>query len=250
MKANNAVVLITGANRGIGSAFVKEFLKAGAKKIYLGIRRQETIAALPEDKSQKLVPLLLDVTNSDHIRMASYKAKDVTILVNNAGVLHKGNLLDAHRMNDALHEMKVNYFGTLEMTRAFAPILKVNGGGAIINMSSIAGLVPMPHMPTYSTSKAAVHFLTLETRMELFLQGTAVVGVYPDLVDTDMAATAATHKIKPARVALETIRGLEAGETHIFPDPFLKDIYAVLHNRSEYIADIAKTTEPLTAQAA
>lgn len=237
MKIKNSIVLVTGANRGIGKAFVEELLVAGAKKVYLGVRDPSNIAEFVKINPRKRVPLLLDVTDSEHIKNAAHNARDVTILINNAGVLHGGCLQDKMRMDQAHHEMGVNYFGTLSMIRAFAPILKANGGGAIINIASIAGLVPMQHMPTYSASKAAIHFLTMEARMELARQGTFVVGVYPGPVDTDMAKTYGQSKIKPSRVAQETICGFEEGETQIFPDPFLKNIYAVLHNHAEYVAE-------------
>lgn len=250
MKVRDSVVLITGANRGIGRAFAEEFLKSGAKKIYLGVRQPETVASFVSHDPKRLIPLHLDVTDSKDIYMAASKARDVNILINNAGVLYDGNLLDDERMAEARHEMDVNYFGPLAMIRAFAPVLKMNGGGAVINISSIAGLVAMPGIPTYSTSKAALHFLTLEARMELSSQNTSVIGVYPGPVDTDMARSFKLLQIKPDQVARETIRGLESGETHIFPDPLLKDIYAVLQNGSKYVAEKIGAVPELAVRAA
>ncbi len=232
MKVKDSVVLITGANRGIGKGFAEEFLKAGAKKIYLGVRRPEKITNFIARDPVKLVPLYLDVTDLDHIHAAVQKAGDITILINNAGVLFGGSLADEKRLEDARHEMEVNYFGPLSMIHAFSPLLKANGGGIIINVSSIAGLVAMPGSPTYSTSKAAVHFLTLEARMELKAHGTRVMGIYPGPVDTDMARSFDVPKVSPHHVAQETIRAIETEENYIFPDPHLKDIYTVLRESS------------------
>lgn len=132
------------------------------------------------------VPLRFDVTNPAHLNAVIKKAPDVNILINNAGVLFRGKLLDENRMEEAWCEMNVNYFAPLAIIRAFAPLIEKNGGGVIANISSIAGLVPMPDMPTYSASKAALHFLTLEARMELAERGIDLIGVYPGPVDTDM----------------------------------------------------------------
>ena len=229
MYVQNSVILITGASRGIGKAFAEEFLKQGAKKIYLGMLNPKNVNYFYGEK--KFTPLKLDVTNLDQVRSAASKARDTTILINNAGVIHKGGLLDQNRIKNAQHEMAVNYFGSLAMIHAFSSILKSNGGGVIVNISSIAGLVAMPGAPTYSASKAAVHFLTMEARMELRSQGsTQVIGVYPGPVDTDMIRSPHLPKVTARHVARETINGIEAGRDYIFPDPDLKDIYAIFHD--------------------
>lgn len=234
VKIKNSIVLITGANRGIGRGFAEEFIAAGAKKIYLGARNLGTLAEFVASNPKRLIPLQLDVTNPDDIRNAAQKAGDTKILINNAGVLHRGSLLDEDRVEKARQEMEVNYFGPLAMIHAFAPVLKKNGGGVIVNVASIASLVPMPGIPTYSASKAAVHFLTLEMRTELQGEGIHIVGVYPGPVDTDMARSFDLLKVTPDYVAKETIRAIEAGKTSVFPDPLLKDIYAVFHKDADH----------------
>ena len=227
MKIRDAVVLVTGASRGIGRGYAGEFLAAGAKKVYLGVRNPGSVADLAGKDPARMVPLQLDVTKAEDIRKAAQAAKDVTILVSNAGVLHGGGLLDGDRMENARHEMEVNYFGPLAMIRAFAPVLEANGGGAIVSVSSIAGLVAFPGIPTYCTSKAAVYFLAQAARMELGPRGIFVLSVHPGPVDTDMTRDFDMEKVTLGHVARETIRALEAGEEMLLPDPYAQEIYAL-----------------------
>ncbi len=132
MNVKDQVILVTGANRGIGKAYVEEFLKAGAKKIYLGVRDPEKARSLAAKDPDKLEIIRLDVANSADIKTAIQTAKDVNIIISNAGVLMGGNLRDKNIEDHARWEMEVNYFGPLALIQAFAPILKANGGGAIV----------------------------------------------------------------------------------------------------------------------
>lgn len=245
MKVKDSVVLVTGANRGIGKGFVEEFLNAGAKKIYLAVRNPKSVEDLVRKNPEKLIPLELDVTKDDLIRKVAEKARDVTILINNAGVLYGGSLFDKDRIEHARKEMETNYFGPLAMVRAFAPVLKTNGGGAVLNVSSIAGLIAFPGIPTYCTSKAAVYFLTQEMRMEMKAQGTQVMSIHPGPVDTDMARDFDMPKVTPNRVAQEAIRALEAGEDMLFPDPYAKELYAMFRKDPALAEkEVMKSFEP------
>ncbi len=221
----DSVVLITGANRGIGKAYVEEFLKAGAAKIYLGVRDLDSVAEMAAQDPDKLIPLKLDVTDALDIQNAAKAAGDTTILVNNAGILFFDDLTSEDAAKNARAEMEVNYIGPLLLTQAFAPILKQNGGGTIITLSSIVGHVSMPALTTYCASKYAVQSLILNSRAQLASQGTRVMGVYPGPIDTDMAADLEMDKFPPQQVAQETIKAIENGSDDVFPDDFSKATY-------------------------
>lgn len=225
MKVENSVVLITGANRGIGKSYAEEFLKSGAAKIYLAVRDTDSVSDFIAQAPEKLIPLQLDVTNAEHIKNAAQTAKDVTILINNAGILHWNNTHSDDVTEQARQEMEVNYIGPLAMIKAFAPVLKANGGGAIATVSSIAGHLSFPNLPTYSASKAAAHSLIMATRLELAEQNTHVVGVYPGPIETDMTVGMKMDMSSPNIVAQETIAALENGTQDVFPDETAKEFH-------------------------
>ena len=211
--------LVTGANRGIGRAFVDELLAAGAAKVYATARNAETLSDLVAKGNGRVVPLALDVTKPEMIEAVAATHTDVALLINNAGFSAFEGIIDARTGDPARQEMETNYFGTFNMIRSFAPVLAANGGGAIVNLSSIAAHVNFPALGSYSASKAAVHSLTQGVRAELAAQGTLVAGVYPGPVDTDMAADIPMDKTSPNVVARAILDGVEAGEEDIYPDP-------------------------------
>ncbi len=227
-KIKGKAAFVTGANRGIGRAFVKELLAAGAAKVYAAARNTAALADLVETSGGRVVPVTLDVTKPETIRAAAAAHGDVAVLINNAGIAAFEGLISADGIEAARNEMEINYFGVLNVTRAFAPVLAKNGGGAIVNMSSIAAYVNFPVLGSYSASKAAVHSLTQGVRAELAAQGTLVVGVYPGPVDTDMAANFPAEKATPASVAQKILAAVEAGEEDVHPDPTSVETYAGL----------------------
>ncbi|MGL4619461.1 MAG: SDR family NAD(P)-dependent oxidoreductase, partial [Chroococcidiopsis sp.] len=172
MKIQESVVLVTGANRGIGAAYVEALINAGARRVYAAARSLDSLKDVVAIAPDRIIPIALDVTNLDQVKAAAQTAQDVTILINNAGVLGTGGLFTATSVETAQWEMNTNYFGTLSMTRAFAPILKQNGGGAMVNMLSIVSVVNAPVFGSYSASKAALYSLTQDVRAELAAQGT------------------------------------------------------------------------------
>ena len=224
-KIAGKTVLVTGANRGIGRAYVEELLAAGAAKIYAAARNPESLKALVEAGAGRVEPVALDVTDRDAITEAARRLGDVEILVNNAGVAGFQGILSAGDDSAARNEMAVNYFGVFDMVRAFAPVLAANGGGAILNMSSIAGQVNFPVIGSYSASKAAVHSLTQSVRAELAAQGTHVVGIYPGPVDTTMADPFPMEKTAPNAVVKHVLAALEAGEEDIYPDGMAQQLH-------------------------
>ncbi len=211
------VALVTGTSRGIGPETVKALLAAGAAKVYCGARDTAKIARLVARSPKKLVPIALDVTRPEQVAAAAKACPDVTLLVNNAGVNFNTPLLGIEGTENARHEIEVNYFGTLAMCRAFAPILKRNGGGTIVNMLSILAHVNLPFMGSLAASKAAALSLTQAVRAELAAQGTHVVAVLPGAVDTDMTRGVEVPKMPPAEVARAIVHGLEYGLEEIYP---------------------------------
>lgn len=217
---SGTTALVTGANRGIGRAIVQALLQKGASKVYAGARDPKQLVELVSEGKGRVVALELDVTNESQVAAAASAATDVKLLVNNAGVAKGmgGDLSDPKWVEAGREEMRVNVFGTLAVTQAFAPVLKKNGGGAIVNLVSVAGLVNMPLFFTYSASKAAVHSITQGLRLLLSAQGTQVSGVYPGPVDTDMATEVPFEKTSPAVVANAILDGVAAGSEDIYPD--------------------------------
>ena len=219
-RIEGAVALVTGANRGIGRALTEALLARGVKKVYATARDPEALRAL---RDERLVPLRLDVTDVDQIHAVGEAASDVEIVFNNAVVSLGTSIADAAVLDHARREMEVNYFGPLQLLQRGAPSLARNGGGAIINIGSAAGLTNVPFLPTYSASKAALHSLTQAARILLGAQGTSVFGVYAGPVDTDMVRELALPKTSPRDVAFAILNGIEAGQEDIFPDPFAVD---------------------------
>lgn len=224
MKIQGTIALVTGANRGIGRAFVEELLAGGAAKVYAGARNTTDLEAVVALDPQRVVRLQLDVTRPADVAAAVTTAGDITLLINNAGALTSGSVLDSPE--DAIRrDMEVNYFGTLAVSRAFAPVLEGNGG-ALVNVLSVVSLASMPGLGGYNASKAAAWSLTQSLRGELGKRGIAVFSVFPGPIDTDMAKDLPMEKTSPRVVAQEVLAGLEAGAEDVFPDPMAKQVYA------------------------
>jgi NAD(P)-dependent dehydrogenase (short-subunit alcohol dehydrogenase family) len=212
MEVQGSIALVTGANRGLGKAFAQALLAAGARKVYAGARNPESITN-PDFSAIKL-----DITNPEDIKKAAELCQDVNILINNAGVQSSNQVLASPSMHPGRQEMEVNYFGTLATCRAFAPLLKRNGGGALVIMNSIVSLYPHPMNSTYGVSRAATMALTNAARIELRAQGTLVVGIYASIIDTDMAKDLPPPKISPEEVATQTIEALKTDREEVYAD--------------------------------
>jgi Short-chain dehydrogenases of various substrate specificities len=213
---SGSVALVTGANRGIGAAFVRALLANGAARVYAGARKPESLTALAQS-DQRIVPIQLDISSETSVAAAAAQLCDVDLLINNAGVAYGARLLGSPDLNAARQEMEVNYFGTLRMIRAFAPILANNGGGSVVNVLSILSRVTSANFGSYSASKAAAFALTQGVRAELRQQGTLVIGVMPGYVDTDMAAGVEGDKLSPAAVVEAAFEALRSGQEDIYP---------------------------------
>jgi len=219
-KVEGSIALVTGANRGLGRALLEALIHRGVRKIYAAARNVAT-AGTREDP--RIVPLRLDVTDPDQVRAAATAASDITLVVNNAGVALNAEITGPAALEQARREMEVNYFGSLHMVRQFAPVLRKNGGGALLFVGSASGLTNIPFFPTYSASKAALHSLTQAARVLLAAQGTSVFGAYPGPVDTDMVRDLAMPKASARDVASAILDGVESGREDIFPDSFARD---------------------------
>ncbi len=230
MQIKDSVALVTGANGGIGQQFVKALVAAGAAKVYATARNAGSVAALVAEGGGKVEALGLDITDDAGVAAAASKCTDVTLLVNNAGVNFNTPLIGVDSVANARTEMDVNYFGTLAMIRAFAPILKANGGGAIVNMLSILANVSVPLMGSLCASKAANRLMTQGVRAELASQGTLVVGVMPGAVETRMTENFPGDKMAPADVAKAALEAVEAGTEDIYPGDMAQGISAGLAN--------------------
>ncbi len=228
MKIAGSVALVTGANRGIGRAFVKVLLAMGAKKVYAAARDVKGVDDLVKANPGKVEAIQLDVTNDAQIAAAAAKCCDVSLLVNNAGINQKKGLIAAASIDDARKEMQTNYFGPLQMCRAFAPVLKANGGGAIVSMLSILSRVSLPAMGSLCASKAAALSLCHSVRAELAQQGTFVVGVMPGAVDTDMAKDFPGPKENPDDIAKAALQAVEQGIEEVYPGGMAQGISAGL----------------------
>ncbi len=220
-RIEGAVALVTGANRGIGRALTEALLARGVRKVYAAARNPEALGTLADER---LVPLRLDVTDAGQIRAAGEAASDVELVFSNAGVVLASGIADSTVLGQARREMEVNYFGPLRLLHRLAPALARNGGGAIVNIGSLAGLTNLPIAPTYSASKAALHSLTQAARLLLGAQGTAVFGVYSGPVDTDMNRDLEMPKASPRDVGFAILDAIEAGQEDIFPDAFAVEI--------------------------
>jgi NAD(P)-dependent dehydrogenase (short-subunit alcohol dehydrogenase family) len=209
MNIEQKTILITGANRGIGQALVNEALQRGANRVYAGTRRPL------QHPDQRVTSLTLDVTNVSQIRQAVDHIDALDVLINNAGIALYDDLSNFEVIEKHL---AVNLLGLLRVTHAFLPLLK-RSRGSIVNNVSLAGLAPLPVIPSYSISKAAAFNVTQSLRALLAAQGVAVHAVILGPVDTDMNRGFDVPKASPEDAARGIFDGVERGEDDIFPDP-------------------------------
>jgi NAD(P)-dependent dehydrogenase (short-subunit alcohol dehydrogenase family) len=229
MKIDGSVALVTGANRGLGRVYARELVSRGAAKVYGAARHP---AAVTEPG---VTPIALDITNPERVAQSAQQCADVSLLVNNAGVMEASTFINAPSLDAARLEMETNYFGTLSMCRAFAPVLAANGGGAVVNMLSVGSFYTNPLVASYAASKAAAWSLTNGIRIELAHQGTLVVTVHAAFIDTDMAAGIDAPKISPESVARQAFDAVEAGEIEVLADERSRFVKASLSRDHELI---------------
>ena len=229
MRIDGSVALVTGANRGLGKAYARELVSRGAAKVYGAARDPAAVTEPP------VTPIALDITDPERVARVAAQCSDVSLLVNNAGVLRYSTFINAPNLDAARLEMETNYFGTLSMCRAFAPVLAANGGGAIVNMLSVSSFYTNPFDASYGASKAAAWSLTNGVRLELHHQGTLVVAVHASFIDTDMAGLADVPKDSPESVARQVLDAVEAGQVEVLADERSRTVKASLSRDHELI---------------
>lgn len=220
------VVLITGANRGIGKVLVETFLDAGVAKVYAAVRNLASVEPLVQRYGERVVPVHLDLADPGSIVEAARQAADVEVVINNAGVLRTAQVLDPNAIQALQFEADINIYGLIRMAQAFAPVLAANGGGAFVQLNSVVSMKSFASFATYSASKAAAYSITQALREQLRPQGTAVMSVHPGPIATDMGDAAGLTEIAepPTLVAKGIIDGLRAGDFHVFPDSMARQI--------------------------
>lgn len=212
MKIENAVVLVTGANRGIGLEFTRQLLARGARKVYAGARDPASVT-LPGVHA-----LRLDVNNADDVAAAAALIPDVTLVINNAGIAQPGGFLAQDSEEVTRRIFETNFFGVLRMSKAFAPLLQANGGGALLNVLSVASWVNGGELAAYSASKSAAWSLTNALRNELAAQHTQVLGLHMAYVDTDLTRGLDAPKSTPEDIVTRALDGLESGLDEVLAD--------------------------------
>ena len=218
MQLHNATVLITGANRGIGLAFAREALARGARKVYAGARNPASVT-LPG-----VEPIALDVTDPAAVAAAARHASDVTLVVNNAGIASFGGFLAEGGEASARAHLETNFFGLLRVSQAFAPVLASHGGGALLNVLSVASWINSPTLSVYGASKTAAWALTNGLRHDLRAQGTQVLGLHMGFVDTDLTRGIEMPKSTPEAIVRRAFDALEAGAEEVLGDELTQQV--------------------------
>jgi NAD(P)-dependent dehydrogenase (short-subunit alcohol dehydrogenase family) len=216
-------VLVTGANRGIGSAFVEAVLEAGADRVYACAREPRSLEAAMHRQGARLIPVELDVTDPAHVDRACAAVRDVDLLVSNAGREGSGRVL-GHDEAEARDLFEVHLWGPWRLADALAPVIRERAGGMIF-VQSIAAMVLSRRGPFYSASKAAATMMAAALRESMREDGVTVTNVFPGFTDTDMMAAEDVPKASPRQTADRALAGWAAGEASVYPDRFARLIH-------------------------
>lgn len=233
MEIATTTPLVTGANRGLGAAFVDVLFERGASKVYAAARDVGNLQPEIEKHGDKLVPIELDVTKPEQIKAAVGACSDLDLLISNAAITCIKPIIPEPTIDDFRETMEINYFGPLQLMRGFAPTLARNGGGGIMQVLSMAGLLCSVAAPAYSASKAAANMLSHAMRFELAGQGTQISMSYPGFFDTRMASDFDVPKPTTHDIANAILDGHIAGDVTVFPDTFAKLTEEALHTNPE-----------------
>jgi NAD(P)-dependent dehydrogenase (short-subunit alcohol dehydrogenase family) len=235
MEIRNAVVLITGASRGLGLEFAREARARGARKVYAAVRNPASVN-LPGVEVIKL-----DVTNPEHAAQAAQQCRDVTVLINNAGIAEFGGFVANDTVASLRRQLETNVFGPLYLSRAFAPVLAANGGGAILNVLSVASWISGPMLGAYALTKSAAWSMTNGLRIELEAQQTQVLGLHVGFIDTDLTRDLDVRKLPPQLVVQRALNGLEAGSKEVLADEITQQVHQGLSaNPAVYLQNLPR----------
>ncbi|EMI45121.1 SDR family oxidoreductase [Rhodopirellula sp. SWK7] len=235
----NKNVLITGANRGIGKAILEEAISRRAAKVYAAVRDLDSASSLVEEYGDRIIPIHVDLDDAASIKSAAEKASDVDVVVNNAGVMKIAEAMSDDAIEALQFEMNVNVYGLMRMAHAFAPTLKSNGGGAFVQLNSVASVKTFSDFATYCASKAASYAITQGLRDSLRDQGTHVLSVHPGPIQTDMgdAAGFGDSAGSPVDVAKAIFDGIVNGNFHAWPDEVAQQVGNAYQSFAENIVE-------------
>lgn len=238
-QVKDCVALVTGANRGIGKAIAEGLLTRRAAKVYAAVRKLSSVEELIDQYGDRVVPIELDLEKPATIESAAKTAEDVTLVVNNAGVLRTESPLSQEAVDALNFEMNVNVYGLMRMAQAFAPVLKKNSGGGFVQLNSVASLKSFPDFATYSASKAAAYSITQALKVMLSDEGIQVVSVHPGPIATDMGSQAGLDEVAepPALVADAIVDALATGKFHAFPDSMAKQVGAAYESFAKSVIE-------------
>jgi len=240
---NGKIALVTGANRGIGKVITETLLKAGATKVYAAVRRPESAADLVAAHGDKVVPVACDVGNTESVQAAAKAAGDVQLVVNNAGILRVRSSMSAEAIDDLAEEINVNLYGLIRVAHAFAPAIKNNGGGALVQLNSVVSMKSYPQFATYCASKAASYSITQALKADLASDGVHVLSVHPGPIKSDMGDQAGfgDEADSPQAVADGIVNALAAGKFHLFPDSIAQQVGAAYAGFAENVIEAEMT---------
>jgi NAD(P)-dependent dehydrogenase (short-subunit alcohol dehydrogenase family) len=235
MNTFDSIAFVSGANRGLGLAFVHELLARGASKVYAGVRDTHSM----DTKDERIVPIKLDVSDPASVAAAAAKCTDVNLLINNAGIARVMlSTLDPEWIGTAREIFETNFYGLVLTTQAFAKIIALNGQGGIINVLSDTSWFSRPMLSAYSASKSAAWSYTNASRIELHNDGIRVLGLHVGFMDTDMTKGYELKKMSPHAVASDALSALENGKDEILVDKNTRLIKQSLSNERAYYLDV------------